>query len=86
MGQCSGTGSENYEKAAHLWALSGAKERLQLVKGDLLVEGSYDAAVAGCEGVFHTAAALVRIKSDPKVQSIDRPVQCTLFDPLANIL
>uniref|UniRef100_A0A7I4B3U9 NAD-dependent epimerase/dehydratase domain-containing protein n=1 Tax=Physcomitrium patens TaxID=3218 RepID=A0A7I4B3U9_PHYPA len=57
---------ENYEKAAHLWALSGAKERLQLVKGDLLVEGSYDAAVAGCEGVFHTAAALVRIKSDPK--------------------
>uniref|UniRef100_A0A7I4F6L3 NAD-dependent epimerase/dehydratase domain-containing protein n=1 Tax=Physcomitrium patens TaxID=3218 RepID=A0A7I4F6L3_PHYPA len=69
---------ENYEKAAHLWALSGAKERLQLVKGDLLVEGSYDAAVAGCEGVFHTAAALVRIKSDPKAEMLDPTILGTL--------
>lgn len=37
------------------------------MKGDLLAEGSYDAAVEGCEGVFHTAASLAIIKSDPKV-------------------
>lgn len=60
---------ENREKAAHLWALPGAKERLELVKADLLTEGSYDAAVSGCEGVFHTATALVFVKSDPKVMS-----------------
>lgn len=33
----------------------GAEERLRLVKADLLVEGSFDDAVDGADGVFHTA-------------------------------
>jgi len=47
--------------------LPGAKERLKLVKGDLLTEGSYDEAFSGCEGVFHTAMPVVVVKTDPKV-------------------
>ena len=57
----------NKQKSAHLWALKGAQERLELVHGDLLTEGSYDAAVAGCEGVFHTATSMAIVHSDPKV-------------------
>ena len=58
---CGNDCTENIPKAAHLWVLPGARERLELVKGDLLVEGSYDAAVEGCQGVFHTAASLAII-------------------------
>ncbi|KAG8057240.1 hypothetical protein GUJ93_ZPchr0002g25652 [Zizania palustris] len=43
-------------KVSHLWKLPGAKERLELVRGDLLEEGSFDHAVMACEGVFHTAS------------------------------
>ncbi|OVA05622.1 NAD-dependent epimerase/dehydratase [Macleaya cordata] len=46
----------NYEKVAHLWELEGAKERLKLVKADLMVENSFDDAIMGCDGVFHTAS------------------------------
>lgn len=51
----------------HLWRLEGAKERLKLVKADLMEEGSFDEAVMGCEGVFHTASPVVGVKQDPKV-------------------
>ncbi|KAJ4966150.1 hypothetical protein NE237_017999 [Protea cynaroides] len=44
------------EKSAHLLQLEGAKERLQLVKADLMEEGSFDDAIMGCDGVFHTAS------------------------------
>ncbi|MQL99570.1 hypothetical protein Taro_032302 [Colocasia esculenta] len=57
---------ENFEKVEHLWRLEGAEERLQLVKADLMEEGSFDDAVMGCEGVFHTASPVVSVKSDPK--------------------
>jgi hypothetical protein len=40
------------KKTEHLLALDGAKERLQLLKADLLEEGSFDSAVDGCQGVF----------------------------------
>jgi len=43
-------------KNAHLLALEGAGERLQLVKADMLDYSSVAAAVAGCEGVFHVAS------------------------------
>ncbi|MFQ6635953.1 hypothetical protein Gotur_012562 [Gossypium turneri] len=46
----------NEKKVAHLWRLEGAKERLKLVRADLLEEGSFDDAVMGCQGVFHTAS------------------------------
>ncbi|BBH09925.1 dihydroflavonol 4-reductase-like1 [Prunus dulcis] len=46
----------NQKKLAHLWRLEGARERLRLVKADLMEEGSFDDAVLGCHGVFHTAS------------------------------
>ncbi|KAI3472700.1 hypothetical protein Pfo_030966, partial [Paulownia fortunei] len=44
------------KKTQHLLALDGAKERLQLIKANLLEEGSFDSVVEGCDGVFHTAS------------------------------
>ena len=43
-------------KNAHLKALEGAGERLQLLKADLLEYNSVVSALAGCEGVFHVAS------------------------------
>ncbi|KAF5958031.1 hypothetical protein HYC85_005256 [Camellia sinensis] len=47
---------ENVEKVGFLWELSGAKERLKIFKADLMVEGSFDKAIEGVDGVFHTAS------------------------------
>lgn len=55
--------SGNRQKVAHLWRLPGAKERLQIVRADLLEEGSFDEAVMACDGVFHTASPVLA-KSD----------------------
>ncbi|RRT73310.1 hypothetical protein B296_00033474, partial [Ensete ventricosum] len=49
----------DHKKLAHLWELVGAKDRLQLVKANLMEEGSFDDAVMECEGVFHTASPVV---------------------------
>ncbi|GMP64473.1 hypothetical protein CsSME_00025736 [Camellia sinensis var. sinensis] len=46
----------NNEKLGHLWRLEGAKERLELVRADLMEEGSFDDAIMGCHGVFHIAS------------------------------
>ncbi|CAN7108410.1 unnamed protein product [Brassica rapa subsp. narinosa] len=46
----------NEKKLAHLRKLEGAKERLRLVKADLMEDGSFDKAIMGCQGVFHTAS------------------------------
>lgn len=57
----------NEKKLGHLWRLEGAKERLQLMKADLMEEGSFDDAIMGCDGVFHTASPVLgRPTSDPK--------------------
>lgn len=56
------------KKLEHLWGLEGAKERLKLFKADLMEEGSFDEAIMGCEGVFHTASPVVGISSNPKVR------------------
>ncbi|CAA0809005.1 Tetraketide alpha-pyrone reductase 2 [Striga hermonthica] len=47
---------ENAEKVGYLWELNGAKERLKIMKADLVNEGSFDEAVEGVDGVFHTAS------------------------------
>lgn len=58
------------KKTAHLLALEGAKERLELFKANLLEEGSFDAAVTGCEGVFHTASPFTTdAVDDPQVHA-----------------
>lgn len=54
---------------AHLLSLEGARERLRLVKADLMEEGSFDDAIMGCHGVFHTASPVLKPSSDPKACS-----------------
>ncbi|KAF2295256.1 hypothetical protein GH714_032338 [Hevea brasiliensis] len=56
----------NEKKLAHLRKLEGAKERLQLVKANLMEMGSFDDAIFGCQGVFHTASPVLGPSSDPK--------------------
>jgi len=49
---------------------------LQLVKANLLEEGSFDSAVEGCQAVFHTASPFFIGAKDPQV--------CLVFqDPFA---
>lgn len=68
----------NPEKTKHLSALEGANERLQLVKANLLDEGTFDAAVDGCEGVFHTASPFYIGVKDPQAEMLDPAVKGTL--------
>ncbi|KAK2984450.1 LOW QUALITY PROTEIN: hypothetical protein RJ640_026937 [Escallonia rubra] len=57
----------NEKRVGHLWRLEGAKERLQLVRAELTEEGSFDKAIIGCYGVFHTASPVLGPPtSDPK--------------------
>ncbi|KAJ7297757.1 hypothetical protein O6H91_Y038300 [Diphasiastrum complanatum] len=68
-----------YEKTAHLRQLPGANERLQLFEAELLVEGSFDVIVKGCDGVFHTASPVFnRNVTDPQAQLIDPAVKGTI--------
>ncbi|KOM42512.1 hypothetical protein LR48_Vigan05g011600 [Vigna angularis] len=53
-------------KVDHLLSLDGAKERLHLFKANLLEEGSFDSAVQGCHGVFHTASPFFLSSKDPQ--------------------
>ncbi|XP_058730331.1 cinnamoyl-CoA reductase CAD2-like [Vicia villosa] len=68
----------NPNKVDHLLKLDGAKERLQLFKADLLEEGSFDSAIQGCHGVFHTASPVHFVVDDPQTQLIDPAVKGTL--------
>lgn len=69
----------NEKKLGHLWRLEGAKERLQLMKADLMEEGSFDDAIMGCDGVFHTASPVLgRPTSDPKAEVLNPAVEGTL--------
>ncbi|KAG2607312.1 cinnamoyl-CoA reductase 1-like isoform X2 [Panicum virgatum] len=69
-------------KNAHLKALDGAGERLQLLKADLLDYNSVASAVAGCEGVFHVASPVpFGRSSNPEVEVIGPAVTGT-----ANVL
>lgn len=63
-------------KVGFLKELKGAKEKLRIMKADLMVEGSFDAAVDGVDGVFHTAS--------PVLVPYDDNVQANLVDPTIN--
>ncbi|XP_054798779.1 phenylacetaldehyde reductase-like isoform X1 [Prosopis cineraria] len=68
----------DWSKTEHLLKLEGAKERLNLIKANLLEEGSFDSAVEGCHGVFHTASPVVYGVKDPQTELIDPAVKGTL--------
>ncbi|GLT76972.1 hypothetical protein SLA2020_486030 [Shorea laevis] len=65
-------------KTGHLLALNGAKERLHLLKAELLDEGSFDCIVDGCDGVFHTASPVFLAPSDQQAELINAAVKGTL--------
>ncbi|KAB2606207.1 CAD protein [Pyrus ussuriensis x Pyrus communis] len=65
-------------KTEHLHALDGAQDRLQLFKANLLEEGSFDSAVEGCDGVFHTASPFYNDVTDPKAELLEPAVKGTL--------
>ncbi|KAF3648583.1 hypothetical protein FXO38_18105 [Capsicum annuum] len=64
-------------KVAHLRSLDGANERLHLFKAELLEEQSFDPAVDGCEGVFHTASP-VFLTGKSKEELVNPAVKGTL--------
>eukprot|EP00249_Psilotum_nudum_P012517 c23827_g1_i2 orf=316-1290(+) len=66
------------EKVSHLLNLEGAKDRLQLFKADLLVDGSFDDAINGCDGVFHTASPFFSNTTNPEADLLDPAVKGTL--------
>ncbi|KAG8370976.1 hypothetical protein BUALT_Bualt13G0039200 [Buddleja alternifolia] len=66
------------KKTKHLLELDGAKEKLQLIKANLLEEGSFDAVVDGCDGVFHTASPFYHSVTDPQAELIDPALKGTL--------
>ncbi|KAK7258130.1 hypothetical protein RIF29_32600 [Crotalaria pallida] len=68
----------NPKKVDHLLQLDGAKERLQLFKAHLLEEASFDSAIQGCHGVFHTASPATVTAKDPQGEIIDPAVKGTL--------
>uniref|UniRef100_A0A803KP24 NAD-dependent epimerase/dehydratase domain-containing protein n=1 Tax=Chenopodium quinoa TaxID=63459 RepID=A0A803KP24_CHEQI len=53
-------------KVEHLLGLEGAKERLHLFKANLIEVGSFDSAISGCHGVFHTASPVPFAVEDPQ--------------------
>lgn len=69
----------NDSKTRHILCLPGAKERLRLFKADLRQEGSFHAAVEGCEYVFHLATPMdFAIEAQTQTNVIDAEVNGTL--------
>jgi len=62
----------------YLTSFPGAAERLELVQAELLTEGSYDEAIAGCEYVIHTASPYVLDVKDPQLDLVDPALKGTL--------
>ncbi|KAG0554497.1 hypothetical protein KC19_12G095500 [Ceratodon purpureus] len=59
-------------KTGFLWELPGAMERLEVVRGDLMEDGSFDMAVEGVHTVFHAACPVfINPEGDPQVTMLD---------------
>ena len=65
------------KKTAHLRALPGADERLELASADLMEEGSFDEVVKGCPLVCHAAAAVRMTAKNPQRDIVDPAVEGT---------
>ena len=72
-----GTVRKSPKNYSFLLGLPGAGERLELVEADLLSEGAYDKAVAGCEAVMHTASPYVINVKNPQTNLVDPAVNGT---------
>lgn len=64
-------------KTAHLRALDGADERLEIVSADLLKPGAFDDAVKDCPYVCHVAASVKLSAKDPQREIVDVAVKGT---------
>ncbi len=63
---------DNEDKLAHLNKLAAnAKGEIKYFKSDLLKEGSYAEAMAGCELVFHTASPFIINVKDPQKELVE---------------
>ncbi|KAL4634245.1 hypothetical protein ACB092_04G186100 [Castanea dentata] len=60
-------------KVGFLLEFNGAKERLKIMKADLRIEGSFDEALQGVDGVFHVAS--------PVLVQYDDNIQETMINP-----
>jgi len=69
---------DNTQKTAHLTKLAAdLPGSLTLFKADLLDEGSFDAAMAGCATVFHTASPFTSNITDPQKDLVDPALKGT---------
>eukprot|EP00253_Pinus_taeda_P027024 PITA_27024 len=68
----------NEGKVRHLLDIPGAGERLKIFRADLLEEGSFDAAIDGCDGVFHVASPVNLNPNDPERDIINPAISGTL--------
>lgn len=65
-------------KTAHLRKIAdGRGDRLELVSANLLEAEPWDAAVAGCDYVFHVASAVFLSAKNPQVDIVDPAVKGT---------
>ena len=62
----------------YLRSLPGASDRLELLTAELLAEGSYDAAISGCDIVIHTASPYVVNVKDPQRDLVEPAENGTL--------
>nr|ABY25281.1 dihydroflavonol 4-reductase A [Convolvulus arvensis] len=60
----------NTEKVRHLLELPKADTNLKFYKAVMEEEGSFDEAIAGCEGVFHVATPVDLASKDPENEVI----------------
>ncbi|XP_020267696.1 dihydroflavonol 4-reductase [Asparagus officinalis] len=68
----------NMKKVKPLLDLPGAEANLSLWKADLNDEGSFDAAISGCTGVFHVATPMDFESKDPESEVIKPAVKGVL--------
>lgn len=74
-------------KTAHLWKIADeldARDRLELVPGNLMKPGAFDAALEGARFCCHMAAAVILTAKDPQREIVDPAVHGTrnVFDAI----